>query len=233
VTAALLEAAWRRSDQDRRYVTDALHDNVVQALLALTWQLDDLASGDSGAAGLLRGQIDRVVGDMWGLIGQLSPPAPVGTTLRAALEAQLASMTRGQRLTVALDHAGDGQLGADRQLVLLRVCREAVANTLAHADATAVSIRCRHRRDTVALHIHDDGVGADATQVAARMRQGRYGLRSIHWAVTTRGGRMRLRTRPGAGFAIHVRLPTDTPGTDAPGATTAFGTGRGNRHPTG
>jgi two-component system, NarL family, sensor kinase len=203
-TSELLEAAWSRTDRDRRYVTDALHDNVVQALLALTWQLDDL---DGAAAALLRGQIDRVVGDMWGLIGELSPTATVAESLRDALEQQLADMTRSSGLALTLDLDNGGTIDVDRQLVLLRVCREAVANVLSHAEASTVTIRCRHRRQQVFLHVCDDGVGADPHWVRTQMRQGRYGLRSIHWAVQSRGGRIRLRSHPGAGFAIHVILP--------------------------
>jgi two-component system, NarL family, sensor kinase len=202
----LLEAAWRRTDRDRRYLVDSLHDNVVQALLALTWQLDDLGGP---AAAELRHQIDAVVTDMWTLIGELHPTAVADGSLAGAIRSQIQEMTRSHGLAFELDLGhSEAPVDADRQLVLLRVCREAVSNTLSHAQATTVRIRCRHRPGGVILHVADDGVGCDPDVVVERMRRGSYGLRSVSWALTSHGGGLRICTRPGAGFSVHARIPT-------------------------
>lgn len=199
----LAEAAWRRNERDRRYVVDALHDNVVQALLALSWQLDDLAGNHPVQ---LQAQLDRVVADMWSLIGTLQPAQSPTGDLAEAITQQLAAMTHGDRLRAELE-LDCGTLDADTELPLQRICAETLRNCAQHADPTVVRVRCRRRADgRTVLHVTDDGAGCDPAVLSAALHAGRYGLRRVTWAVASRGGRIRLLTRPGRGFGVHVML---------------------------
>ena len=56
------------------------------------------------------------------------------------------------------------------EVVLLRVCQEALANVRKHSGADKATVRLRYEPDAVLLEIVDDGSGFDPTGVSRRLR---------------------------------------------------------------
>jgi signal transduction histidine kinase len=88
------------------------------------------------------------------------------------------------------------------EVVLLRVCQEALANVRKHAKANAVQVRLCYGQDAVRLEITDDGGGFDC---AAATRG--YGLRGMRERVQQVGGTMSVNSAPGTGTAILAEVP--------------------------
>ena len=80
------------------------------------------------------------------------------------------------------------------EVVLLRVCQEALANARKHANAHSVTVRLGYDPDAVRLEVSDDGAGFDPDLV-----NGGYGLRGMRTRVAEAGGTLTVCSKPGRG----------------------------------
>ena len=88
------------------------------------------------------------------------------------------------------------------EVVLLRVCQEALANARKHANAHSVTVRLGYDPDAVRLEVSDDGAGFDPDQVS-----GGYGLRGMRTRVAEAGGTLTVCSNPGAGTQVSAEVP--------------------------
>jgi signal transduction histidine kinase len=133
------------------------------------------------------------------LVEDLAPAQLDGGTLPDAL----------RRLSQAPGvDASFGLSGAPRPLpmatevVLLRVCQEALANVRKHADAHAATVRLDYDADAIRLEVSDDGAGFDPARV-----NGGYGLRGMRTRVAEAGGTLTVRSSPGTGTHVSAMVP--------------------------
>jgi signal transduction histidine kinase len=90
---------------------------------------------------------------------------------------------------------------------IVRLAREAVANSVRHGEAARVEIEVQQLRDRLSIRIADDGHGfpfeGEMTHEQLAGFAGR--PRSLHSRVSTMGGRMKLNSgRGGAKLTISV-----------------------------
>ncbi|MBY8342093.1 sensor histidine kinase [Streptomyces spinosirectus] len=95
------------------------------------------------------------------------------------------------------------QLPAAPEVVALRACQEALSNARKHAGSSAsVGIALAYRDDTLTVSVRDDGCGFDPGAPSAG-----YGLAGLRARATEVGGTARIRSTPGDGTTVTVRLP--------------------------
>ena len=94
------------------------------------------------------------------------------------------------------------RLPTGTEVVLLRVCQEALANVRKHAAARQVSVRLRYADATVRLTVTDDGRGFDP-----HAANGGYGLKGMLERVRQAGGTIKLTSAPGAGTEVSAEVP--------------------------
>jgi signal transduction histidine kinase len=93
------------------------------------------------------------------------------------------------------------RLTPQADLTLYRMAQEALTNAEKHANATRVSLTLDYGdHDSVRLKVEDDGVGSTDSQ-------GGFGLLGVRERVQILGGKVRVRTAAGEGFALEVELP--------------------------
>jgi signal transduction histidine kinase len=129
------------------------------------------------------------------LVADLAPAQLDGSTLPDAL----------RRLCVdaSFDLSGTPRpLPMATEVVLLRVCQEALANVRKHACAQAAAVRLGYDPDAVRLEVSDDGAGFDPEQV-----NGGYGLRGMRTRVAEAGGALTVRSSLGAGTSVSATVP--------------------------
>ena len=88
------------------------------------------------------------------------------------------------------------------EVVLLRVCQEALANVRQHAAAHQVRVRLTYTRTTVRLTVTDDGKGFDPAEPG-----GGYGLKGMADRVGLVGGTVEVISAPGAGTEVRAEVP--------------------------
>ena len=80
---------------------------------------------------------------------------------------------------------------------MLRIAQEALQNALRHARREHVAVRLRRPTARLVLEVADDGAGFDPR--APELRSRRLGLTSMEERARRLGGRLEIRSAPGAG----------------------------------
>jgi signal transduction histidine kinase len=103
-------------------------------------------------------------------------------------------------------------VGGDRSLddalrALVLAAREAMVNAAKHAGVDEVSVYAEVEPDEVNVFVRDRGAGFEPDAVP----DDRHGLAdSVRGRMTRHGGTVRLRTHPGDGTEVHLRMPVAT-----------------------
>jgi signal transduction histidine kinase len=86
-----------------------------------------------------------------------------------------------------------------------RIVQEALTNVLRHAAGANARVVVRYQQDAVELEVADDGPGPAEDLEAA----GGHGLIGMRERVQLFGGEVEAGPRPGGGFLVRARLPTE------------------------
>ena len=147
-------------------------------------------------------------------IGGLRPPVLDDLGLAGGL-ASLARSIPQLELEVVL---ADERLPDHIEMALYRIAQECLQNVVKHAQATRARLAYAVVHDGQAraarLEITDDGVGFDTFEhPLGGDEMGGYGLLSMAERAEIVGGRLHIRSRPGAGTAVTATIPLPTAGT--------------------
>ncbi|HEY6788894.1 MAG TPA: sensor histidine kinase, partial [Trebonia sp.] len=133
------------------------------------------------------------------LVAGLTPAQLAGGTLPDAL--RRLSQASGVDATFGLDGT-PRPLPMAIEVVLLRVCQEALSNVGKHARAQSATVRLGYDRDAVLLEVSDDGAGFDPAGVSDG-----FGLRGMRARVTEAGGTLTVSSKPGTGTRVSAMVP--------------------------
>ncbi|MEW6731712.1 MAG: sensor histidine kinase [Acidobacteriota bacterium] len=127
--------------------------------------------------------------------------------LAVALEAYSQSYSKrtGIKVKVSLEPLSI-KLLKDAEIALYRIVQEALTNTAKHSGAKNISIDLVEQANTIILTIIDDGKGCQLHKQSSRQNRG-FGLLGMSERARIAGGRLILKSQPGAGFCIQVALP--------------------------
>jgi signal transduction histidine kinase len=108
------------------------------------------------------------------------------------------------RHEATLDVTGPARpLPAAPEVVARHTCQEALANARKHAGSSAtVGIALSYTDEALTVAVRDDGCGFDPDTVT-----GGYGLAGLRARATEAGGTAQVRSAPGDGTTVTVRLP--------------------------
>ncbi len=207
---------------ERRRIAADIHDGISQRLLSLAYHLDAAADALPAdrqfAAGQLaraREIVDLTLDEARATIFDLRPPLLDDLGLADGL-ASLGRSTAGVRVEV---DAQECTLPEHVQIALYRIAQEALQNVVKHARAEVARLELRLERGMAVLQVADDGAGFDpaaagghedgAGQGGAPGPGGApgYGLRSMAERAGLVGGRFEVRSAPGRGTTVTVRVP--------------------------
>ena len=94
-----------------------------------------------------------------------------------------------------------------QERLLLAAAAELLANVAEHAEATDVTVTLADEDGEVVLRVDDDGRGFRQVDAAQLLGAGHIGLATHGVRVESAGGRLIVRSAPGAGTTAEVRLP--------------------------
>jgi PAS domain S-box-containing protein len=202
-------------ESERRRIARDLHDDVCQRLTALSIGLKALTQRPRAVEESqevltqLLAQVAQLNADVETLSTQLHPIWVTQLGLAAALERLCADIGRQYGLPIRLlKRCSFRQLSEEAMVCLYRVGQEALRNVVRHSRASAAQVQLAHTPRLLSMRITDDGIGFDA-EVA--MRGGGFGLLSMRERVAVLGGHLSIRSRPGKGTQVVVRVPMPPP----------------------
>jgi signal transduction histidine kinase len=178
-----------------------LHDGAQQALIAIGMRLRSAQSGlPTGSAE--NADVEVAIGQLADTVAELRRishgirPARLDDGLGPALDALRDSTPIPLTLSVdpELDREGFDETVAQTAYF---VVAEAVANTLKHAHASAISVEVGRRDGRAVVRVRDDGIGGvDPSS----------GLTALRDRVASLGGSLSLVSPPGGGTLVEAML---------------------------
>ncbi|WP_396451117.1 sensor histidine kinase [Actinomadura sp.] len=240
------ERAVAAQEAERSRLSREIHDGIAQRLASLGFHLSaaERALPEHHPEALAQIMMARRLCELSAAetraaIGGLRPPVLDDLGLSAAL-ATLAREAGGGPgpsgaidVTVTVEGELEDELPDHVQTALYRIAQEAVGNSLRHASATCVDLLLEHSPDRVRLRVTDDGTGFSVRDVfapgsAKGVRPDCYGLRGMRERAELLGGRVAVKSRPGAGTTVEAVIPV--PGRrPASGVTPSRAPGRSAR----
>jgi two-component system sensor histidine kinase UhpB len=209
------QLAMRAQEEERRRLARDLHDEVNQALTAILLRLEALAhetpAERAPEVAELKRLVNQAMDELLNLARQLRPSALDDHGLVPAVETQLKRFSARTGIEVRVDTQGDPDTLADVvQTAIYRVAQEALTNVTRHAGATLVELELQEDEGAAELRVSDDGGGFDPSVVARTHSEGPHGgLGLVGMAERARlvGGELDVRSAPGGGTTITLRVP--------------------------
>jgi len=212
-----LGAVTRGQEAERARLARELHDGPVQELIALG-QRAEMAQrlverGETERTQTLLEELRsaelETVAELRRLIGALRPIYLEDLGFLPALE-MLVQQTAGRApARVRLEREDTAhRCTPEVELAAYRIAQEALNNALQHAQAQNIVVRVRCDREGLVLSITDDGVGFTLPPRPDILTQAdHFGLVGMQERATRLGGTFHVRTAPGEGTQVTVRLP--------------------------
>jgi signal transduction histidine kinase len=193
---------------ERARLAAEIHDTLAQGFTSIVTlvQAAQAAVPESSPA---RGHLDLVLetarenlAEARALVADLSPVGLDGASLGDAVSRTARATEAETRAVVRCAIEGTKRpLPTGTEVVLLRVCQEALANVRKHAAASQVDVLLRYADDGVDLTVTDDGCGFDAGE-----RHDGYGLRGMRERLRQTGGTLTVASVAGVGTMVRAQV---------------------------
>ncbi len=201
-------AVLRAQEQERSRIAQDLHDEVNQALTAILLRLraleEDATPDTADEVAEVKRLASQAMEELLTLARQLRPTALDDHGLVPAIEGMLRQFSAQSGVEARLETHGDvSELDDDRQIAVYRIVQETLSNVWSHARATRVDVELAARNGRgLELTVTDDGKGFDLDNA----RPAGIGLKGMAERARLLGGELDVRTNPGAGTSITLRI---------------------------
>jgi signal transduction histidine kinase/CHASE1-domain containing sensor protein len=217
----LLEA----QEAERHRIAHELHDEAGQLLASVHLALEEAVIGlpPQFREGFhqVRGHLDAMEAQLRRLSHELRPTILDDLGLLPALRFFAEGVAARTGLRIRVDSAIDGRQAPAVETALYRIMQEGLTNVTKHAAATHVELQLWQDARMVHGLLQDDGVGFAVDQVVNQKGPRGLGLLGIQERVEALGGALQIRSAPGQGTTLQLRLPVD-PGEASSGAERAW-----------
>jgi signal transduction histidine kinase len=215
----LLQHALTAQEEERKRIARELHDETSQALTSLTLNLqaaitkaetDGVENADfigqlrkiQSLAVHTQNEISKLMKELRPtLLDELGLPAAINRYAKDSLE------SLGTKVNTEFEGL-EKRLPTEVEVTLFRIAQGTVGNILEHAEAKNVSIRLECNDSECVLKVEDDGKGFDVNKITRVDKGGRgAGLFTMKERARLVGGACKIKSQPGKGTRIAVRIP--------------------------
>jgi PAS domain S-box-containing protein len=200
-------------DRERHRLSEILHDDLQQMLVAARFQLDSLvgsASGSSAAKGFeqVSTLIAQAIEQTRDLSHQLYPAVLHQRGLLEAMEWLADDLRERHGLEVELSLAEEGEPKTDQlKPFLFKTVRELLFNVVKHSGVREATVSIERDYDVIEVRVADEGNGFDAGQLGTGSEKAGLGLLTIRERGEFLGGSVEIQSTPGDGSRFIIRVP--------------------------
>jgi signal transduction histidine kinase len=207
-------------EEERKTISRALHDEVMQTLVSINLELSTLSKGVSPQDPTLKTKIadtQRLVENSVIAVHQfardLRPTVLDDFGLVPALHAYTKDLAARKKIAIQLTvFAGVEALESAKRTVLFRVAQEALTNIIRHAEATQIKIVITDISGMVRMEINDNGKSFQVEKILLAKNPQRLGLIGMKERLEMVGGSVAIKSAPGKGTTVRAEIPFTTEG---------------------
>jgi signal transduction histidine kinase len=201
---------------ERKHLARELHDETIQDLLSLNYQLEGIASLADDQEALLtelddvHHHIRQLVATIRGICGDLRPPTIDSLGLGAALKSFMRGWRERTGIEAQLAMSEDfGRLSETIELSIFRIVQESLNNVWKHSGASQVRVTLAYTSPRMlSVKIADNGDGLPQNfDLSALGRSGHFGLLGISERVALLGGRLSIQNQAVGGLCLIIEIP--------------------------
>ncbi len=208
LTARLLTV----QEEERRRISCELHDDLNQKLAVLVMNVEAIerrlspdVQKNREQLRTLRNELAELSDDVRRLAYRLHPSILDHLGLAIALQSHVEEFGKREGIEAFFTQRDLPEtLPQPISTCLYRVAQEALRNVAKHAKASRVAVRLARWGDVLRLSIFDSGVGFSPPK--GKELQG-LGFVSMHERVRLVGGTLSVRSRPGRGTSLFIKVP--------------------------
>lgn len=201
-------------EEERKRVARELHDQIIQSLASMNYQLTHLRSQlsvDQRDQVLeVQSNLQQTLDDVRRICADLRPPALDNLGLVSAVRSRLRTLEQQNPIDVSLHVSGDPHqpIPEDIALTLFRVMQEALSNILKHAGAHTVEVQLYIDPDEICLVVRDDGQGFQVPNRLGQLIEGHhFGLVGLRERLEMIQGTLYVSSLTGEGTCIRAFVP--------------------------
>lgn len=211
----LLKKGFDAHEAERTRIARELHDGINQILFSALLSLESAHEETTGMSrtyndvGRGKRLVSEAIEEIQHISRNLQPCKLEDLGLWPAIRELCDDAGQRSQLDFKLDcHCVPEDLDHEIELTIYRITQEALSNIEKHSHARRVEVVLETEEGWFNLEIADDGVGFDPAfrPGPSRTRSG-LGLINIRERAEYLGGRVRIKTAPGHGTYLNVRLP--------------------------
>ena len=213
--AGLLRQTITAQEDERMRIARELHDETSQSLTALMVGLDTANLVCAANPDKARGQLETartiaqgMLSSIHRLIADLRPSLLDHRGLVPAIAWYGDQRLKPLGIELCLEEDLNDRLPPLVETCLFRIVQEGITNVIRHARASEVMIRLWQQDGHLTLQLADNGSGFEASMLADADESGKgLGLHGMQERAMILGGEFDLRTAPGQGTRITIRIP--------------------------
>jgi signal transduction histidine kinase len=201
-------------EAERQRIARDLHDDLSQKLAVLNIEVSRLAANSPAdltrRADAISGLVGEIAEHVHDLSRELHPSRPEALGLVPAVRGICADAARQHAIVVDFrDEQVPSALEAAVSLCAYRIVQEGLRNVVRHSGAARAEVVLKGLGAALELTICDEGRGFEPEAAGPAG----LGLLSMRERVKLLGGEINIRSRPGSGVRLEVRLPLIGSGT--------------------
>ena len=195
--------------EERQRLGRELHDSVTQSLYGISLYAQ-AATGNMNTGQMeqtrqyledIQSTAQESLADMRLLIYELRPPILEKEGLISALQSRLTSVESRANIKANIKTNLTSRLSLEMEDGMFQIAREALNNTIKHANASKILLNVQKGNDKVSMEISDDGIGFDPKSA---YQEGRLGLVSMKERAQSHGWVLLIESSPKKGTKITV-----------------------------
>jgi signal transduction histidine kinase/ligand-binding sensor domain-containing protein len=214
ITNRLRERLRERSNERMRIARE-LHDTLLQSIHGLMLHFhvatESIPSGEPSRINLQKAldRADSLVHEGRRRVQELRDELPEGPGLAARIEQVAKELDIEKAMVFRLVEEGTRrEICIAVQVEVSKIIREALMNSILHSQALSAEVVLSYGGTTFSVSCKDTGVGLPPSVSADGKRAGHWGLVGMRERASAMNGRMQIRSAPGRGTEIDVRVPS-------------------------
>lgn len=204
----ITETIFAVQEKERNRIAHELHDNVNQLLGAAKLFVETITPAspdDYEFKQKAKEYILSAIEEIRRLSREMVTPQLKENGLISSITKLVEDLKTTNVLNVLFHHHNEAEeISNNKKLMLFRIVQEQVKNTLSYSEASNLFINLNRRENEVELTIEDDGKGFDPAKTSRGI-----GLSNIYERTRFYGGQVILKTAPGRGCRMTVKVPVN------------------------